>query len=139
MRNFLIVLLMATATVTANAQAKEAVKHRVVIQMSTADTQEQIGLIRNLGHLLKGWGDSFEAEVVAHGPGISFVTNGSVVAEEVKILAAKGIKFVACENTMKQKGIRGADLLKGVSTVPMGLAEIIMKQEEGWSYIKGNF
>lgn len=139
MKNFLIVLIMATAPVTANAQAKKAEKHRVVFQMSTADAQEQQGLIRNLTHLLEGWGDSFEAEVVAHGPGISFVTNQSVVAGEVKKLAGKGIKFVACENTMKQKDIKHADLLHGVGTVPMGLAEIVLKQEEGWAYIKGNF
>lgn len=130
---------MAVAPFMANAQDQKTAKHRVVFQMSTADAEEQQGLIRNLSHLLDGWGTTFEAEVVAHGPGISFVTKGSVVASEVKTLAGKGIKFVACENTMKQKGIKVSDLLDGVSTVPMGLAEIVLKQEEGWSYIKGNF
>ncbi len=47
---------MATAPVTANAQAKRAETHRVVFQMSTADAQEQKGLIRNLTHLVEGWG-----------------------------------------------------------------------------------
>ncbi|KAF2519140.1 hypothetical protein E0W68_05045 [Flavobacterium salilacus subsp. salilacus] len=139
MKNFLIALIIVTTPVIATAQVKKEEKHMVVFQMSSADTEEQKGLIRNLSHLLEGWGDSFEAEVVAHGPGISFVTNESVVANEVKGLAAKGIKFVACENTMKQKHIRHSDLLEGVTTVPMGLAEIVLKQEQRWSYIKGNF
>lgn len=139
MKKLLVLFIIVAGTVTAQAQTEKQKKHKVVFQMSTGDTEEQKGLIRNITHLLEGWGTSLEAEVVAHGPGISIVTNKSAVAEEVKGLAAKGILFVACENTMKQKGIKPKDLLEGVSTVPMGIAEIVMKQEQGWPYIKGNY
>lgn len=139
MKKFLTVLFILAASANAIAQEQINQKHKVLFQMSTANEDEQRGLIRNITNLLQGWGDNFQAEVVAHGPGISFVTAGSVVAKEVERLAAKGIVFVACESTMAQKGIKPSDLLPGVSTVPMGIAEIVLKQEQGWSYIKSNF
>ncbi|MCW4468908.1 DsrE family protein [Flavobacterium sp. MFBS3-15] len=139
MKKFIIVLIILASSVKAIGQEQVKEKHRVVFQMTTANEDEQKGLIRNITHLVEGWGDTFEAEVVAHGPGISFVTTGSVVAKEIGSLAAKGIVFVACESTMEQKQIKPSELLRGVSTVPMGIAEIVLKQEQGWSYIKSNF
>ena len=47
-----------------------------------------------------------------------------------------GVRFVACENTMKQKNIKKEEILPEVGFVPMGIGEIIMKQEKGWSYLK---
>ena len=37
---------------------------------------------------------------------------------------------------MKQKKIVRSQLLPFVSTVPMAIAEIVVKQEQGWSYLK---
>jgi intracellular sulfur oxidation DsrE/DsrF family protein len=139
MKKFIILLIILAGAVKAIGQEQVKEKHRVVFQMTTANEDEQKGLIRNITNMLQGWGDDFQAEVVAHGPGISFVTSGSVVAKEVEGLAAKGIVFVACESTMEQKHIKPSELLSGVSTVPMGIAEIVLKQEQGWSYIKSNF
>jgi hypothetical protein len=48
----------------------------------------------------------------------------------------QSIKMVVCENTMKQKKVEKSQLLSFVGTVPMGIGEIIKKQEQGWSYIK---
>ncbi len=48
----------------------------------------------------------------------------------------KDIKLVVCENTMKQKKIVKSQLLPFVSTVPMAIAEIVVKQEQGWTYLK---
>jgi len=139
MKKLLILLIIIFGASKAIAQELVKEKHKVVFQMSTANEEEQKGLIKNINNLFKGWGNNFQAEVVAHGPGISFLTKGSTVAKEVETLAAKGIVFVACESTMAQKDIKNSDLLDGVSTVPMGIAEIIMKQEQGWAYIKSNF
>lgn len=41
-----------------------------------------------------------------------------------------GVRFVACENTMKQKILK-EEILPEVGFVPMGIGEIIMKQEKG--------
>ena len=44
--------------------------------------------------------------------------------------------FIACENTMKKKGVTKGQLHAFVSTVDSGVAEIVRRQEQGWSYIK---
>ena len=58
-------------------------------------------------------------------------------AEAVAALIEKGVKFVACENTMRQKSIRKEDLLPGVGTVPSGAVEVVRKQQrDGFAYFK---
>lgn len=133
-------MLLLLLTVYTAVSAQEDIKtHRVVFQMSTGDVEEQKGLIKNIRNLVKGWGNNFEARVVAHGPGISMLHSGMPLAEEVKSLISEKIVFAACENTMLQKGILREELIDGVLTVPVGIAEIVTLQEQGWVYIKANF
>lgn len=40
------------------------------------------------------------------------------------------------KNTMKRKNIQKSQLLPNVGTVPAGLAELVRKQSQGWSYLK---
>lgn len=139
MKYLMLLFTMLGALTHSHAQIKTE-NHQVVFQMSTADIEEQKGLISNLESLKKGWGDKIQIEVVAHGPGITFlIKEKSVSAEAIANMMKAGVIFVACENTMHKKNITKEQLLEGVGTVPMGIGEIIMKQEQGWSYIKGNF
>jgi intracellular sulfur oxidation DsrE/DsrF family protein len=57
----------------------------------------------------------------------------------IKALHEKGVRFVVCENTMKNRKITKDQLIPEVEYVPAGIAEIVEKQEQGWSYIKGGF
>lgn len=50
------------------------------------------------------------------------------------------MKFVVCENTLKNRKISKdafPEIL--VEYTPAGIAEIVEKQEQGWSYIKGGY
>ena len=114
--------------------------HRLVMQLSTADTLEHKGLLNNLRHLKEGWGDSVLIEVVVHGPGLDIVTKSkSTQTEAIQLMMQKGVQFVACRNTMKQKGITEKQLLPNVGVVAMGIGEIVRRQEQGWTYIKAGF
>lgn len=115
-------------------------KHRVVYQVSTKDTAELTGVMNNLRHLKEGWKDSVEIEVVVHGPGLDLlIAEKTKKANAIAALMNQGVVFVACHNTMKQRGIVQDQLLQKVKIVPMGVGEIVMKQEMGWSYLKGGF
>jgi intracellular sulfur oxidation DsrE/DsrF family protein len=48
------------------------------------------------------------------------------------------LRFIACENTMKKQAVTKDMLVSGIETVPSGVAEIILKQELGWAYLKSN-
>lgn len=114
--------------------------HRLVMQLSTADTLEHKGLLNNLKHQKEGWGDSVLIEVVVHGPGLDIVTKSkSTQIEAIQLMMQKDVQFVACRNTMKQKGITEKQLLPNVGVVAMGIGEIVRRQEQGWTYIKAGF
>jgi uncharacterized protein len=78
-----------------------------------------------------------EIEVVCQGTGLSMVhKTQSGVKEGVTDLLKRGVVFAACENTMRKVKANKADLIAGVTTVPSALVEIIIRQEQGWAYIK---
>ena len=121
---------------TALNKTTTAKPHRVVYDVTNADTAVQASLVRQLNNLKRGWPDA-QVEVVVHGKGLDLVLGQkSYEAAAIKDLQKKGVVFAACENTMRFRKVTTADLLPGVITVPMGVGEIIMKQEQGWSYIK---
>lgn len=147
----MFIMLLSLWTSTASAQAatpkkmpsviKEAVAvHRIVMQVSTADTLEHKGLMNNLKHLEEGWGDSVQIEVVLHGPGLEMVMKGKATqAAAIQKMMGKGVQFLVCRNTMKQKGITDDQILPLIGFVDMGLGHIVRRQEQGWTYLKAGF
>jgi hypothetical protein len=113
--------------------------HRVVFQMTTPDTAAYRSLTRQITHVLEGLPDA-RIEVVAHNKGIAMLQiQKSNVAPELQALASRGVRFVACEQTLKLQKLEKSDILPLAGFVPRGLVEIIEKQNEGWAYIKGGF
>jgi len=87
--------------------------------------------------MLKEAGPTFDIEVVCHGGGIGLlVQNQSGHAAEIERLSKEGVRFVACENTMRDKSIPQESLLPGVGTVPSGAVEIVRKQQAGFAYFQ---
>lgn len=128
-------------TVTPSGQTTELpIKHRIVMHMSSADTLVWKGLMNNIKHLREGWGDSVAIEVVVHGPGIGMlIMNKTTQREKIGQFSKLGVKFVACENTIRERKIDKSTILPDAGFVPMGVGEIVLKQEQGWSYIKVGF
>lgn len=78
-------------------------------------------------------------EVVFYAKSLGMITNGSIVADIVKKYAAmKNVKFKVCEVAMKNNNVQKEMLLPGVETVPDGIYEIVIKQHDGWAYIKAS-
>ena len=116
------------------------VQHRVVLQLSSNDTLVWKGLMNNIKNLKNGWGDSVSIEVVAHGPGIEFLMLGKTTQQEkIAYFKSKGVVFVGCENTLTERKISKESIIPEAGFVKMGVGEIILKQEQGWSYIKVGF
>jgi intracellular sulfur oxidation DsrE/DsrF family protein len=111
--------------------------HKVVIQLNTADTAAWGGVIGNIKNLSKVWPGNIKIEVVVHGKALDFlVAAKSHLVTDIDQLAKKGVVFNACENTMGKHGITKQMLIPSAFSVPSGVAEIILKQEEGWSYLR---
>jgi intracellular sulfur oxidation DsrE/DsrF family protein len=120
--------------------AQKTPKHKIVMQLASNDTMVWKGLVNNLRNLKEGWGDSLQLEVVAHGPGIELLMyQKTTQLEKIRSMKAKGIVFYACENTMKEKKIPHESIIPEATFVRMGIGHIVIRQEQGWSYIKTGF
>jgi intracellular sulfur oxidation DsrE/DsrF family protein len=114
--------------------------HKVVMQLNSADTATWSGVIGNIRNFQKVWPGKVEIEVVVHGKALNFlVASKSHLIADVEAMSKKGVVFNACENTMNKYGIKKEMLINTVGSVPSGVAELVIKQEEGWSYLKTGF
>jgi intracellular sulfur oxidation DsrE/DsrF family protein len=112
-------------------------QHKVVFHLTTNDTLAWKGLMNNIKNLKAAWGDSVQIEVVTNGLGIQFLmTDKTTQLQKIVEYKSKGVVFYACENTMKEKNITKDAMIPQTEYVPMGIGEIIKKEEQGWSYIK---
>ena len=133
----LIALLLSFFVLTQINGQQNSPVHKVVIQLNTADTASWSGVIGNIKNIQKVWPNNLNIEVVVHGKALNFlVKNRSHLALEIDTLVKNGVCFNACENTMQKHSINKDMLLPNVTIVSSGIAEIILKQEAGWSYLK---
>lgn len=118
---------------TANAFAQQ---QKILWDLSAKDTTDQSAVFRQINNVLTAAPDT-KIEVVFHGDAITSVAKDQTFyAAKIADYIAKGVAFVACNNSMKRKGLTAADLLPGVVVVPVSMLEMAKKQQEGWSYIK---
>jgi hypothetical protein len=122
------------------AQAQERPSHhRIVMQLTSGDTLVHKNLMKQLRNM-KEAAPTMELEVVCHGPGMDMLmSDRSIVAAKVKEFAGQGIRFTACENTIKERNLDRAKVLPDAGYVKAGIIHIVERQEQGWSYIKAGF
>jgi len=137
---FLILTLFSLGVFAQKGKKQpEKAVHRVVIQLSTPDTAAHRALTKQLNNLTSVWKDA-EVMVVVHNRAINMLRSATTnVAPEIKNLSGRGVKFVACEFTMQQLKIMKEEIIENALYTPYGLIEIITRQENGYSYLKGGF
>jgi len=110
---------------------------RGVVHVNFGDAERQKHGLKNVTNVLKAEGGKAEVVVVCHGPGIALVVKDkSPDAGEVGRLIKEGVKFEACENTLRDKDIPKESLIPGVTTVPSGAVEVVRRQQDGFGYFR---
>lgn len=80
--------------------------------------------------------------LVANGRGIYLLVDGErdrqgAYADAVKALEARGVRFFACNNSMKANNIEASSLVSGVQVVPAGVSALArLEGLEHYAYIK---
>lgn len=132
----LLAIFLAIAILPAAAQAKPEPTYKVVVDVAQSGDAfpRAIGSVRNL---LKALGpDHVEVEVVAHAAGINLlVAAANNYTAELTELSKEGVRFAACENSMRANHLTKADLLPFATPVDSGVAELVRRQHEGYSYV----
>jgi intracellular sulfur oxidation DsrE/DsrF family protein len=133
-KNLLLTLFLACFSMAAFAQSTT---HKVVLQLNTSDTLVWHGALKNISNLQTALGATTQIELVAHGSGIGLLLDGKTTQKaKIAELASMGVLFKACENTIRERKIDRSTILPQVGTVPSGVAEVVIKQEAGWAYLK---
>ena len=132
MKYLSILIIIGTVTLAAGQS-----KHRVVMQFSDNDSISMASVLGQVKNIRTDLPDA-EIEVVCHGPGLDLlISKTTKVPVLIKDWKSKGVVFAACGNTMRRRGIRKEDLIGEATPIPSAMVELILKQEEGWSYVKG--
>ena len=134
----ILVLALVLALVLRRGPVPAVATHRgVVIQVSTANPASWDMTLNNIGFIQSQLsGTPLPLEVVAFGPGVDMLKRDSVVHAGLRSAMREGVRFVACESSMHTRELKRADMYPGVNFVPLGVAEIVRKQREGWFYLK---
>ncbi|MGD2081392.1 MAG: DsrE family protein [Chromatiales bacterium] len=115
--------------------------HRVVYQCNGGDVSYYRSLLFSVGELKEKHGDDIDIVVTCYGPGIHLLARNprrSVppdVLEKMSYLELFGVRFHACNNTMHALGWGPQDMHPFVEVVAIGAEDLMLLQEQGFSYI----
>lgn len=113
-------------------------QYRVVFHVDEGN-EARVGMaLKNIENLMADLGeDNVQVELVTNGRGVSaLVKTPNPHQAQIEALAAKGVRFTACANSLRQADITADALLGTVEVVPSGVGELVKKQVQGWAYIR---
>ena len=114
--------------------------HQIVYQCNKADAEYLEHILFSVGELIRKYGDNVEVVVACFGKGIHLLGKhpGRPIPKEVQERASSlnsyGVAFHACGNTMQGLKWTEKDLVDYAKVVPIGVDDIMLLQEKGFSY-----
>lgn len=133
--------LLIQPTVLNTNQDMKAIYH-----ISTADPDKLRGALDEIEILLSAFAKSdrtLHLEIIANAEGLNLLrADTSPVSERVQSMQEdyKNVKFLACGKTIERlqlkNNIQTVPLLPGVTVAPSALDQIILRMQNGWSYIR---
>ncbi len=122
-----------------NAKAIDKTKYKIVFQVTSDDTLVHKMVMRQLSNTLEA-APNAQLEVICFGPGINLlVASKTKFEEKINGFPKQNVKFLACENTLKDRKIDKKEIIKSAGFVPVAILAIAKRQQKGWSYIKAGF
>ncbi len=115
--------------------------HNIVYQCNKGEVEYWESILFSAGELLRKYGDDVQIVISVIGPGLHLIGKRPQrpvppeLQQRVASLAAYGVSFHACGNTMKSLKWTEQDLVSFAKIVPIGADDIMQLQEQGFSYI----
>lgn len=119
-------------------ERQTSTKYKVIFHIDEPSKGRADQVLMNITNLLNDLGDGNVAvELLANGGGVrALVKEPEGQADQVEALAKRGVRFVACQNSLDHLNMQRTDLLDLVEVLPAGVSELVRKQMEGWAYIR---
>ncbi|MEC3964425.1 DsrE family protein [Flagellimonas halotolerans] len=133
MKNILLFLVMMVSGLI--LAQNEPIK--VVFDVTSSNPDVHRTAAKHLRLMAEAYPES-EFELVVYSGAFKMVDKKSSVAGETlsTIVNRDNVSIVICEQTMKKHKMTMDDLIPGVGSVPDGIYELVIKQKQGWGYIK---
>ena len=111
--------------------------YRVLFDLTSRDTLEQKAVLRWLNEVGTS-SPNAQMEVVMYAKGFELVMpdRSAFTAQVKEAMKNPNVSFKVCAIALKNNNVDKSQLLPGVQTVPDGIHELVMKQQENWGYIK---
>lgn len=90
----------------------------------------------NVRNLLKAAEEEVEIVVLANAEAVDGYKKDFRLAHVMTKQNAKGVEFKACGNAIKAHDLKEDELLDFIEIIPIGMIELIKKQEKGFAYIR---
>lgn len=139
----LAVALTAAVPVPSGAAAADtpaqqaSARHKVILHVGDGDPAKWTVALNNVFNVRQELGAAnVDIEVVAINAGIGILKLESPQASRIVDAQKGGVKFVACENSMKGQKVTRDDMLPGIGYAPAGVVELMERQREGYAYIR---
>ncbi len=137
---FLLATVGFSQQIFAAENDKPFAEERIVLQISDPNPFKQTLVLNVANNLIKYYGqDKVDVEIVAFGPGLRLLFKDNVNSNRISALSSSGVKFVACENTVKgmsKKLGHTPELNSNAITVSAGVVRIIELENQGFKLIK---
>ncbi|AEM70903.1 hypothetical protein Murru_1863 [Allomuricauda ruestringensis DSM 13258] len=133
MKNILLFLVIMVSGLT--LAQNEPIK--VVFDVTSSNPEVHRTAAKHLRLMAEAYPES-EFELVVYSGAFKMVDKKSSVAGETlsTVVNRDNVSIVICEQTMKKHKMTMDDLIPGVGSVPDGIYELVIKQKQGWGYIK---
>jgi len=118
------------------AQAQDH-PYRVVFDLTSRDSLDQKAVLRWLREVSTS-SPTAQMEVVMYAKGFELVMpdRSAYIADVKEAMKNPNVAFRVCAIALKNNNVDKSQLLSGVQTVPDGIHELVLKQQDNWGYIK---
>ena len=109
-------------------------KYKVVFHVDEMDKWELLlGNVTNLLNELEA--KDLSVIVLGNSTAVKYYVNNQQQEDlnKMKELSKQGVKFIACNNALKGYKIEPKNLYPFVNIVPAGVAELVLRQREGYA------
>lgn len=138
-RIFTTGLSLALIPIIGHAAKNPFATHKLVLQLSDAMPSKQQEVLNNANAVLKAYPDTVSIMVVAFGPGVSLLFADSPYRVGVDSLAAQGVQFDICMNTINtitRKSGKTPLLNPVAHKVPYGVVRIMQLVKRGYILVR---
>jgi len=110
---------------------------KLVLDVSSESPEVHRTAARHLRLMSEAYPDS-QFEMVIYSAAYKMVDKKESAAGETlaQVVKLPNVSVVVCEQSLKRHNLTVDDLIPGVTTVPDGIYEIVIRQQQGWGYVK---